>query len=171
MVDLALPSGNKWAGSGEKKLTKYCLSNRPEYWAGDGEPDNIQELYDVDDAVIACWGGSWTMPSTEDCEELALHCQWIWIDDYKDTGVHGFLVEGTNKSSIFLPAGGYVNDFGCPTQMNLRGYYWTTKLAANPTTAVVLDFYDGIIGGVGNTDQTQSRIMGALIRPVCKAQE
>ena len=204
LVDLGLPSGNKWANInlgaavptdfgayyawGEllpkvtfwwttykwgdpvtEKVTKYCRSTWPEKWAGQGEPDDIRELKEADDAAIACWGEGWTIPSPEDCEELAECCEWTWYDDYEDTGVSGFLVEGAEGASIFLPAGGYVYDFGCPTQGNLHGYYWTTKLDSNPTNARTFEFYDGIMGGVGNTDQSLSRLNGALIRPVWKA--
>ena len=146
------------------------MSSWPERWAGDGEPDDIRELEEADDAAIACWGEGWAIPSPEDCKELAECCEWTWYDDYEDTGVSGFLVEGAG-ASIFLPAGGFLYDFGCPTQGNLHGYYWTTKLDSNPTNARTFEFYDGIMGGVGNTDQSLSRLNGALIRPVWRAGE
>ncbi|MDT3356750.1 MAG: hypothetical protein LIR35_04070 [Bacteroidota bacterium] len=101
---------------------------------------------------------------------MAECCEWSWYDDYEDTGVSGFLVEGAG-ASIFLPAGGFLYDFGCPTQGNLHGYYWTTKLDSNPTYARTFEFYDGIMGGVGHTDQSLSRLNGALIRPVWKPGE
>ena len=49
--------------------------------------------------------------------------------------------------------------------------HWTTKLDSNPTNARTFEFYDGIMGGVGNTDQSLSRLNGALIRPVWRAGE
>jgi len=158
----------KWGDSVTEKVTKYCHSTWPERWAGAGEVDNIKLLEATDDAAIACWGTGWTMPSKEDCEELAKSCKWTWYDDYEDTGVSGFLVEGAG-ASIFLPAGGFVYDFGCPTQGNLHGYYWTTSLDSNPTNARTFEFYDGIYNGVGNTDGSLSRLNGALIRPVWRA--
>ena len=160
----------KWGNAAQEKVTKYCVSTWPERWAGVGEPDDIRELEAADDAAIACWGEGWTIPSPEDCEELAECCEWTWYDDYEDTGVSGFLVEGAG-ASIFLPAGGFLYDFGCPTQGNLHGYYWTTKLDSNPTNARTFEFYDGIMGGVGNTDQSLSRLNGALIRPIMKREE
>lgn len=201
LVDLGLPSGNKWANinlgaavptdfgayyawgellpkvtfwwttykwgnAAQEKVTKYCVSSWPERWAGDGEPDDIRELEAADDAAIACWGEGWAIPSPEDCEELAECCEWTWYDDYEDTGVSGFLVEGAAGASIFLPAGGFLYDFGDPTHGNLHGYYWTTKLDSNPTNARTFEFYDGIMGGAGSTDQSLNRLNGALIRPV-----
>jgi len=159
----------KWGNAAQEKVTKYCPSTRPQRWVGNGEPDNIRELVAADDAAIACWGEGWTMPSPADCNELAERCKWSWYDDYEDTGVSGFRVEGAGDAFIFLPAGGYLYDFGCPTQGNLHGYYWTTMLYDNPTSARTFEFYDGISGGKGNTDQSLSRLNGALIRPVWKA--
>lgn len=161
----------KWGDPVTEKVTKYCHSTWPERWAGAGEVDDIKELEEADDAAIACWGEGWSIPSPEDCEELAECCEWSWYDDYEDTGVSGFLVEGAEGASIFLPAGGFLYDFGCPTQGNLHGYYWTTKLDANPTSAYTFEFYDGIAGGTGKAEQCLNRLNGALIRPVWKPGE
>ena len=155
----------KWVNEDEK-LTKYCVSTWPERWNGEGEPDDIRVLMPEDDAAIACWGEGWQIPTMKDCEELIKCCEWTWYDDYEDTGISGYLVEG-NNASIFLPAGGFVYDFGSPTQGNLHGYYWTRNLDSNPTCAKTFEFYDG-----ANADASNSlhRYNGALIRPVWKEQ-
>ena len=109
-VDLGLPSGLKWAtcnlgaenpeGFGDQY---YWGATTPGYdcacpsvgksW-GDigGNPDR--------DAATSGWGGSWRMPTKDECQELVDNCTWEWTTQDDHTG---YKVTGPNGQSIFLP--------------------------------------------------------------------
>lgn len=69
------------------------------------------------DAARVNWGGSWRMPTLDECIELCDKCVWNWTSV---NGVNGMRVTGTNGNSIFLPAAGY-NDGGSEW-----GHYWSS---------------------------------------------
>ena len=78
---------------------------------------------------------------------------------------HRILVEN-NGASIFLPAAGYVYDFGCAAGDNYLGYYWTTSISSTPVEGAVLSFTYG--DEKGNTDGSVDRYCGSPIRAVWK---
>ena len=74
------------------------------------------------------WGGSWSMPSEEQLEELLINCLWRKTTQ---NGVKGYLVMGTNGGVIFMPiAGRRVNDNTYDIYLNdeeySAGYYWSS---------------------------------------------
>ena len=76
------------------------------------------------DAARANWGGSWRMPTKEECEELKNRCTWKWTTY---NGVNGMKVTGPNGNSIFLPAAGWL----LQSRLFARGsisYYWSGSL-------------------------------------------
>ena len=156
----------KWGGSSKDKVSKYCQTDKSNYWDGAGDPDNLTVLQSADDAAIACWGDSWQIPSKEDWNELINECSWTWIDSYSGTAVNGYLVEN-NNASIFLPAAGYVYDFGCSDSENYNGYYWTTSIDSNPLIGNVFYFYPSE-PVPGYTILFVDRYSGSPIRPVWK---
>ena len=90
-----------------------------------GTVDNKTVLDPEDDAAHVNWGGSWRMPTLEECDELINKCTWTWTTQ---NGVNGRLVTGPNGKSIFLPAAGFRYD------TNLRGAgslgdYWSSSLS------------------------------------------
>lgn len=89
----------KWCNGDNDELTKYNTHK------SNGKiVDNITTLESEDDVASAEWGGSWHMPSAEDCAELAYYCSF----KYGELAlVPGWIVTGPNGNSIFLPAGSY----------------------------------------------------------------
>ena len=60
------------------------------------------------DAAKVLWGGSWRMPTEQECNDLNEKCYWEWTTT---NGVAGYIVSGKGdygSASIFLPAVGYV---------------------------------------------------------------
>lgn len=115
-VDLALPSGLKWAtcnvgaskpeacGSyfawGETKpKDEYTSENNLTYGKEiDDISGNVQ--YDV---AAANWGEGWRMPTKDEMQELIDNCTWEWT---KQNNVKGYKVTGENGNSIFIPETG-----------------------------------------------------------------
>ena len=155
----------KWGGNRRSHVSKYCPSNKSSLWDGEGAPDNIMLLDPSDDAAIAGWGGSWQIPSVEDYEELIDKCTWTWQEDYEGTEIDGFLIEN-NGNSIFLPAAGYVFDFGSASGENYCGYYFSTSVASSPSDCITLYFTIGDEKGTMN--HSEGRYCGFPIRPVWK---
>lgn len=62
-----------------------------------------------DDAANANWGGSWRIPTADECQELIDNCTW---SSATVNGVRGFMVtsnvSGYTDKSIFLPFTGYM---------------------------------------------------------------
>ena len=172
-VDLALPSGLKWA-------TCNVGASKPEacgsYFAwGETKPKDAytssnsltyqKEIDDISgnaqyDAAAANWGEGWRMPTNEEMQELKNNCTWEWT---KRNGVKGYNVTGLNGNSIFIPASGYwngatFNSGGCDIN-----YYWNSK-PYSTSCSYFLKF------GSKNTSLTYStsmyRYWGCSVRPV-----
>ena len=116
-VDLALPSGLKWAtcniGASKPEAYGSCFAwgeTKPKYEYT--QANSVTYGKDMDDisgnaqydAAIVNWGDGWRMPTKDDMQELLDNCIWEWII-YK--GIRGYNVTGINGNSIFLPAAGY----------------------------------------------------------------
>lgn len=146
-VDLGLPSGLKWASCNIGATSPYDYGH---YFAwGETAPNtnycpevclsygkSMQELRQngiIDasgtltktfDAAAVNWGGSWRMPTSDECQELSQLCTWTeaTIND-----VTGFEVTGPNGNHIFLPLSGfYMYD-----TLLYSGYYgqcWSSSL-------------------------------------------
>ncbi len=152
-VDLGLPSGLKWAscnvgatkpeeygeyfawGETEPKtdyswLTyKWCngsYDTKTKYNTSSsyGTVDNKTVLDPEDDAANVNWGGSWRMPTAEECDELINNCTWTWTTE---NGVKGSKLTGPNGKSIFLPAAGDREGAGFLFAGSF-GYYWSSSL-------------------------------------------
>jgi uncharacterized protein len=86
--------------------------------SGDGQTftkytgSDYDTLQPEDDAATANLGGSWRMPTFDECCELTNtnNCDWVWTNNYNSTGIKGYVVtskiEGYTGNSIFLPAAG-----------------------------------------------------------------
>lgn len=114
------------------------------------------------DAATANWGGSWRMPTYDECQELVDKCTWQWTTQ---NGVKGCKVTSNkNGNSIFLPATGL--RAGELLYEASDGEYWTdTTYPYDPSNqyACILYFVPGGGNGVG---ARQSRSYGNCIRPV-----
>lgn len=112
-VDLALPSGTKWATTnvgatvpegygdyfswGETSVKDYYSSSTFAY------SGNHSTLPASADAATANWGDGWRMPTNSEMQELIDNCTW---EVATLNEVNGYRVTGTNGNSIFLPASG-----------------------------------------------------------------
>ena len=150
----------KW-GKAYNQLTKYC--NHP-YWGKNGHTDNKTTLDPEDDVAHVKWGGQWRMPTKEQMEELYNNTKEKWIENYKGTGVDGYLFTATNGKSIFLPATGY-RDGTSLSGAGSYGYYWSSSLNSNYSNlAYNLYFYSGYVDVY--RDFFSGRYCGRTVRPV-----
>lgn len=126
-VDLGLPSGLKWANCNIGATSPYDYGHyfawgetapntnySPEVCLSYGKtPQELRQVGIIDesgvltktfDAAAVNWGGSWRMPTSDECQELARECNWseTTINDVK-----GYKVTGPNGNHIFLPEAGY----------------------------------------------------------------
>ena len=130
----------KYANGASDKLTKYCPSNKTDYWNGTGSPDNKLILDAVDDVVNAELGGNYRMPTKEEIEELiALSHQWV--TNYNGvSGLNGRVFTGTNGNTLFIPAAGRLKG-STPSDAGSNCFLWSSSLySGNPNVAWYLDF-------------------------------
>lgn len=113
---------NKYTDA-DGKYTKYVTD------ASQGTVDNKTVLERADDAAVANMGGAWRMPSKKEAMELLGNCTWVWIEDYNNTGVPGFMgTSAINGNTIFFPAAGIVNN----GEVKSKGDYaclWTNTVS------------------------------------------
>lgn len=151
----------KWSNEDSNKFTKYCPTNKTNYWDGTGSPDGKTVLDLEDDASRANWGGTWRMPTDAEWTELRNNCTWTWTTQ---NGVNGRLVTSNiNGNNIFLPAAGHrllSNLFGAGSD----GDYWSSSLNTDyPAYAWSVYFNsNNVYRDFG------SRGSGQSVRPVCE---
>ena len=176
-VDLGLTSGLKWAtvnigatlpadygnyyawGEIETKDT-YTSSNSVTY--GDSSYGDISGDATYD-AASANWGSSWRMPTLAEIEELVDDCTWTWTTQENSDGeeTYGYLVEGTNGNSIFLPAAGY-RPGSSLRSAGVYGSYW----CSSPVTTLSSHAYNLYFGSSSYYWANMSRADGNQVRPV-----
>lgn len=123
----------KWMTAGKASaywINKYqvadyyiqgCWFNSNRTFIGDGKAKLDLE----DDAASVNWGGSWRMPTIEECKELINNCsaEWVCQDD-----VYGCKLTSTkNGNSIFLPASG-VRASGGALIWESNCLFWSSSL-------------------------------------------
>ena len=132
----------KYANGSYDTLTKYCPSDKSEYWGGTGDPDNKIELELIDDVARNLFGGDWRIPSLTLCAELLAYTTNEWVEDYN--GINGLngrvFTSKVNGNTLFIPAAGYrygsdINDVGSDC------YLWSSSLnLGRPNRAFGLNF-------------------------------
>ena len=125
-VDLGFLSGIKWAtcnvGAKEAEQTGlyFAFGETTGYTAGQvtsGMRKFDEASYKASgisadltleqDAARANLGGEWRMPTKDEWQELIDNCDDAWTDDYKGTGVSGYIFTSkVNGNSVFFPAAG-----------------------------------------------------------------
>ena len=139
-VDLGLPSGLKWAtcnvgasnpeeygdyfGWGQTKggilrHIKLMYKKSISELRYSGILDSNNRLTPTHDTAQANWGGSWRMPTKEECEELRDKCTWT---STTKNGTKGYAVTGPNGCAIFLPSAGWRNG----TSFGEESNYWSS---------------------------------------------
>ena len=147
IVDLALPSGIKWAGYNLgaakcEELGDYLAWGESEakesydwdgYLLGSGASseqmdkynplDGLTYLVRENDAAYQRLGGPyWRMPTIDEWNELKTKCIWTEITI---NGRRGYLVKSPrNGNAIFLPYSGYLD--GAQLKDGMRARYWSS---------------------------------------------
>ena len=184
-IDLGLPSGTLWASwnvgaSAPEEYGGYYawgeteskeIYNRDSYAYYDYSANsfnhignNISETeYDV---ARVKWGGSWSMPTFDEFQELFTKCSKVWTTQ---NGVKGLLLTGPNGATIFFPAGGYRTGESQEKEKT-NGYFWTSNLYASQNEGEIyaLRF---IIDSGGASYFHDYRPYGYSIRPVISPDE
>jgi hypothetical protein len=150
MIDLALPSGTKWAccnvgaHSPEEAGLYFAwgeTENKAEYnWenyehADKNDKNHVLPCINIGadisgtkyDAAYVTYGGTQVMPSLYEAQELEEYCWNPWTT-YKGMGGHLFIGPSGNK--IFMPHAGYImkdetHDF------DLDGYVWLSTVGTS----------------------------------------
>lgn len=185
IVDLGLPSGNKWAkyDIGATPTTPYSYKTGKKYmWA---VIDNVlmfdytknntvaQQLPPEADVTVKEWGGYWCMPTKEDFEELVRYCRFDKIG-YDNTG-NVIYYKVTSRivgySNQFMYIGGYqalnsgsYNYYGpwCSTTCLSSGLYVPSYFSAGSKalTEAKNDYY--------NAGTYNNKAAVHVVRPVWK---
>ena len=179
-VDLALPSGTKWATCnigatapdqdggyfawGEVTTAVDVKAKKNEFFRNMDVPRIVGNPNC--DAAAALWGSEWRMPSKAQWQELVDNCTWEWVTM---CGRGGYKVKSKhNQNWIFISAAGQIgthntNPYGQADYVDVKGYYWTSDPVSSDYDSYRLSFTNmdsGIyIGGA-------SRGYGYPIRPV-----
>lgn len=162
--ETAVKSWYSWSyyqfGSSAAALTKYNQS------------DGLNRLQPEDDAAKNEWGGEWRMPTRAEFQELIDNCDI----DYTATegGFPGVRltsrVAGHEGASIFLPAGGWIQDNNLTVNGRLATY-WASECAnfpefSMPQFAYAAEFWlDGDYAQTGQINGTY-RYLGRPVRAV-----
>ena len=153
MVDLGLPSGNKWAkcnlgANSEEESGMYYQWGDTIGWTKEqvgtdkafnwnnykfGSSSNLTKynssdgktVLDLeDDAVYATLGGNWKMPTHEDWKELYNNTEQQWT---QVNDVNGYKCTASNGNYIFLPAAGR-GSLSSLLSEGSDGYVWSSSL-------------------------------------------
>ena len=168
-VDLALPSGLKWAtcnvgATNSRDYGSYFAwgetSPKNDYSESNSRTYNQQISQFAGnssyDAAVANWGAPWRMPTKAEFEELLANCTYRWTGDGAEfTSKH-------NQAKIYFPAAGWRNGTGSYYQGS-DGRYWSASPHSVTVFAWCLYFYDG-----GPLLDFDIRYHGLPVRPVAK---
>ena len=83
-----------------------------------------------DDAASVQWGADWRMPTYEEMLALVENTTYVETDDYKGTGISGYIFTGKGdfgNASLFIPGAGFFNG-GAATFYHRHGLYWSSTL-------------------------------------------
>ena len=158
----------KWSNGAEEKLTKYCPTNRANYWDGEGSPDGKLELDPEDDAARVVLGGQWRMPTGEELQALRNQCEW---ELEVINGTIGYTVKSKSKgnlNSIFLPFAGCLdwNSDWQPYFEGIGAYFWSSTLSISTPIWYPQYAYGMYINSYGPTGSSDRRARGFPVRAV-----
>ena len=99
-----------------------------------------------DDAARANMGGTWRTPRAEEFQELIEYTNQIWVNDFEDSGVSGYMFSSLENGDIFifLPCSGfYMESGGSSYQVaNKQGFYWASDVSNRSADAQILWFME-----------------------------
>ena len=166
-VDLALPSGLKWAtcnvgATNSRDYGSYFAwgetSPKNDYSESNSRTYNQQISQFAGnssyDAAVANWGAPWRMPTKAEFEELLANCTYRWTGDGAEfTSKH-------NQAKIYFPAAGWRYGTDSLDQGSF-GNYWSASPSSDTKYAWFLDFDDA-----GSNVFDNVRYSGRSVRPV-----
>ena len=189
-VDLALPSGTKWAtmnigaeketdaglyfawgetqgysgSTNEKKFTwnDYKYGTRSNITKYNAT-DGLETLEASDDAATVNWGAKWKMPTAEQISELldTSNCTNEWVKNYNDSGVNGCLFTSVrNGNKLFIPAAGNYYDDSF-RYVGEYGRFWSNSRSLANYKAKFFESYHA-----ATTWSGLFRCVGLGVRPV-----
>ena len=169
-VDLALPSGTRWATcnvdasvssqpgklyawgeTASKSTFSESTSKYKDPDAGDIAGDSSK------DVATSKWGNGWRMPTRKEFEEMVLYCDWKYTKVDGRWGV--MFTSSRNGESIFLPATGH-KEGSEHYEPNGCGSYWTSTPGENMSAHSYS--YGAALGEMGRS----GRCFGLAVRPV-----
>lgn len=169
----------KWMASGHNDwrfVTKYTYQDGQTSgsWYNDNDEyigttvdgvtyKNLKTLEAADDAATVCWGSKWCMPTQAQFAELIStdNTTTTWTTE---NGVNGLRVTSkSNSNSIFLPAGGSLED-GEYYRRDVYGYYWANEFGTDGSSdySCRLRFNSS----ESSAESYYNRYSGHTIRPV-----
>ena len=152
-----------YSSSNKKVFIKYIPTNKPEYWNGEGDPDNKLILDAVDDIAAVEFGSNYRMPTKAEIEELIELPNKLVTNHNGVHGLNGRVFTGTNGNTLFIPAAGYF-DGSTHDLVGSRCFLWAGSLNSDYTYgAWDLYFNSGSIS-LGSND----RCYGYSVRCVSK---
>lgn len=171
-VDLGLNSGTKWAtcNIGANKSEDYGsyfawgeITTKSSYTEDNcltyDKPVEDIVMNPSFDAATNIWSARWHLPTDKQCKELIENCIWKWT---AINGKDGYLIEGPNGNTIFLPAA------GCRIEKEIHsvgktGSYWMSSPSYYDSDRDARSLYlqDGYYGS-----DKHKRYKGWSIRPV-----
>ena len=142
----------KYSDNGTTAMTKYNAT------------DGKTVLEPSDDAATAAWGEPWRMPTSAEVKTLTSSTNVSLTNDYKGSGVKGFIVTDKTDSSkeLFLPLCGYGKNGGV-TYKGSMANYWASEVGG-PDGKRNARCYGGSSSFSPNT--STDRYFGLTIRPV-----
>lgn len=120
--------------------------------------DNKTVLEAVDDAANVILGDGWRIPTLEEAQNIVNACTNMQVNDYPDSPVAGYRVEGPSGVAMFFRATGYATGTESTNQSYV--YFWTSKLRDNTVSS------HGVRLNSSSEVSSFTRYRGLVIRPV-----
>lgn len=149
----------------ETTWTKYLGTSVPNVWrdANGTDEDAAKSVLDpIDDAATVHMGEGWRMPTAEELEMLVTSTT---ITKYYDTTNARYVISA-NGQTMYLPSPGVFTLYDTKEAVGTTKY-WSSSIysVTKPYQAKALCAYSGRFD-MGQSDETDNRCNGYLIRPV-----
>ena len=114
------------------------------------------------------------MPTTAEFEELLTNCWWSWEQNYKRSGINGYLLKSKKTGvKLFLPAAGYRRDSDLRDAGDFDNYWSSELYSGGASSARYLHFYSRYRSSYCNRPSTSesARYYGFSVRAVAVSAE
>lgn len=112
--------GDYYAWGETKDKSRYTQASYTYYDSNTSQYINIADNISGTeyDAASVNLSNDWRMPTYEELNELLMSCTWEWT---QINNRNGYKVIGKNGNSIFIPASGFINQWGNAQSRNEKG--------------------------------------------------